>query len=408
MMPRALLVTTNFWPEPTGTGPYAADLTTTLNLAGYEVEVLTGVPHYPWWKISSAYLSDPERWSNFNGIKVIRASHFVPKIMTLCARIRFELSLIKSFRRAVSKMRLSNYDLVIAIGSSLAGGLVARSISANMQVPLGVVAHDLAGLGTIQSGLSARFLIAKLVMRIERSIFLSAKNIVAISQAMTDAIVKMGVQESKVTTILIHSASRITPYNRDVARARLGWKSKDFIVLHTGNMGAKQDLENVIRASELLKDGSTIRIFLVGHGNQELKIRNLCLGKSNISVYPAVSNEDYPTLLAAADLLLVNERRTQMEMSLPSKLTSYLFSERPVIAAVPRNGASWKFLDGVADLVEAGEPLALARAIESLSENPERLQNLAKQGKFFADTNLNPEIARKKYLEWVKGLLNPE
>jgi glycosyltransferase involved in cell wall biosynthesis len=171
-------------------------------------------------------------------------------------------------------------------------------------------------------------------------------------------------------------------------------------------MGAKQDLENVIRASDLLKDGSTIRIFLVGHGNQELKIRNLCLGKRNIAVYPAVSNEDYPTLLATADLLLVNERSSQMEMSLPSKLTSYLFSERPVIAAVPRNGASWKFLNGLAELVEAGEPLALARAIESLSENPERLQILAKQGKFFAEAHLNPEIAREKYLGWVKSLLN--
>ena len=48
-------------------------------------------------------------------------------------------------------------------------------------------------------------------------------------------------------------------------------------------------------------------------------------------------------------------------------LTFYL---SPIFGAVPRGGATWKFLDGVAKLVEAGEPVALARRIEELSEQP--------------------------------------
>jgi glycosyltransferase involved in cell wall biosynthesis len=109
--------------------------------------------------------------------------------------------------------------------------------------------------------------------------------------------------------------------------------------------------------------------------------------------------------LSAADLLLVNERSTQMEMSLPSKLTSYLYSERPVLAAVPRGGATWMFLDGVAELVEAGDPVALARKIEELSGQPEKLNDLARRGREFADANLSPEVGRKKYLDWVEGLI---
>jgi colanic acid biosynthesis glycosyl transferase WcaI len=161
----------------------------------------------------------------------------------------------------------------------------------------------------------------------------------------------------------------------------------------------------VVRAAQSLNGYSRIKIYLVGHGNQESNLKDLCQGKKNISVMAAVSDEDYSALLSAADLLLVNERTTQMEMSLPSKLTSYLYSERPVLAAVPRGGATWKFLDGVAELVEAGDPSGLAKKIEELSGNQERLIKLAELGYEFAIKHLDPQVGRAKYREWVEELL---
>ncbi len=76
-----------------------------------------------------------------------------------------------------------------------------------------------------------------------------------------------------------------------------------------------------------------------------------------------------------------------------------------MLAAVPRGGATWKFLDGVAELVEAGDPSALAKKIEDLSANLERLKNLAKSGYEFAIKHLDPKIGRAKYRDWVEELL---
>jgi glycosyltransferase involved in cell wall biosynthesis len=170
-------------------------------------------------------------------------------------------------------------------------------------------------------------------------------------------------------------------------------------------MGAKQGLENVVEAAKALGADAKVKIYLVGHGNQEANLKTLCEGIENISVVAAVADDQYSALLAAADLLLVNERSTQMEMSLPSKLTSYLYSERPVIAAVPRGGATWKFLDGVAELVEAGDPKALAKKILELKADPKRCAELADNGSLFAAKNLSPEVGRAKYLEWVGKLI---
>ena len=76
-----------------------------------------------------------------------------------------------------------------------------------------------------------------------------------------------------------------------------------------------------------------------------------------------------------------------------------------MIAAVPRGGATWKFLDGVAELVEAGDPKALASMIEELSRNQSRLDELAKLGSEFAVKHLDPAVGRGKYLDWVEKLI---
>ena len=64
-----------------------------------------------------------------------------------------------------------------------------------------------------------------------------------------------------------------------------------------------------------------------------------------------------------------------------------------------------KFLEGIAELVEAGNPIALAQKIEELSKNPKRLKELSNLGYEFAKKNLDAEKGRQKYLDWVNALL---
>lgn len=404
-MSRVLLITTNYWPEPTGIAVYTTDLADSLSTHGDQVSVLTSLPHYPWWRVPSEFAHLNEGVGSHNGVSVIRAKHLVPPKMNALVRMRFETSLWWNLRRVSKSILSKEFDLVIACIPTVAAGIVGKSIAKKLEIPFGVIVQDLSGAGAKQSGLRGGAIISKIAHTVEGKALRGADSLVVVSPAMRDVVVGLGMPQSRVTQIANYSAKKISSDNKISARSRFGWSLDEFVVVHTGNMGAKQDLENVVRAAEAMSPDSSIKIYLVGHGNQEELLRTLCLGKSNIAVLPAVSEEDYPAVLSAADLLLVNERRTQMEMSLPSKLTSYLRSERPVLAAVPRGGATWKFLDGVAELVEAGDPVALARVIEEMSRQPEKLDDLARRGKVFADANLSPEVGRKKYLNWVEELI---
>ena len=404
-MSRVLLVTTNYWPEPTGIAVYTTDLAERLDANGHQVSVLTSLPHYPWWRVPSEFAHLGEGTGIHNGVSVIRAKHLLPPTMNALLRMRFETSLWWNLRRVSKAMVGNDSDVVIACIPTVAAGIVGKRIAKKLGIPFGLIVQDLSGAGAKQSGLRGGAVISKIAHFVEGRALHGADSLVLVSPAMRDVVIGLSVPESRINLITNYSARAISNFDKASARSRFGWASDDFVVIHTGNMGAKQDLENVVRAADSLNGFSKIKIYLVGHGNQEANLKALCVGKSNIAVLPAVSDADYSALLSAADLLLVNERSTQMEMSLPSKLTSYLYSERPVIAAVPRGGATWKFLDGVAELVEAGDPVALARAIEELSKQPEKLADLAGRGRVFADANLDPEVGRKKYLDWVQKLI---
>jgi colanic acid biosynthesis glycosyl transferase WcaI len=404
---RILLVTTNYWPEPTGIAVYTTDLSENLKARDHQVSVLTSLPHYPWWKVPVEFSHLGEGVTSHNGIEVIRAKHLVPPKMNALLRIRFEISLWWNLRRVSKGLMGKEFDVVIACMPTVAAGIVGKKISKRLDVPFGLIVQDLSGAGAKQSGLRGGALISKIAHVVEGRALHAADSLVVVSPAIKDVVIGLGVESRRINQILNYSARAIASEDKTSARRKFGWATEDFVVIHTGNMGAKQDLENVVRAADALTGESKIKIYLVGHGNQENNLKALCNGKSNIAVLPAVSDEDYSALLSAADLLLVNERSTQMEMSLPSKLTSYLYSERPVLAAVPRGGATWKFLDGVAELVEAADPKALAKKIEELSDNQIRLDELAKIGSEFAKKHLDPEVGRAKYLKWIEDLINP-
>ena len=405
-MSRVLLVTTNYWPEPTGIAVYTTDLAVTLKNNKHQVTVLTSLPHYPWWKVPKEFAHLGEGVTSHKGIEVIRAKHLVPPKMNALLRMRFEISLWWNLNRVAKCFKNNEFYIVIACMPTVAAGVIGNKIAKRLGVPFGLIVQDLSGAGAKQSGLRGGALISKVAHLVEGSALHGADSLVVVSPAMRDVVVGLGVESKKVNQILNYSARSIEPVDKVAARRKFGWTESEFVVIYTGNMGAKQDLENVVKAADELGRNSVIKICLIGHGNQENTLKHLCSGKENISVMAAVPDEDYSALLSAADLLLVNERSTQLEMSLPSKLTSYLYSERPVIAAVPRGGATWKFLEGVAELVDAGDPKKLATKIEQLSKNQSRLDQLAKLGSEFAVKHLDPEIGRAKYLYWVQELLN--
>jgi glycosyltransferase involved in cell wall biosynthesis len=303
--------------------------------------------------------------------------------------------------KVMKKIDFSNVDYVVTIGSSFAGHFIGKKFAQQKKIPLLIIIHDLIGKGLEQSGIPGGRIISKLVQSLESSNLKKASGIAVISPAMENALNEMGVKPGKVSLIPLYGTNTIPELESSKAKLANGWDPNTFAVVHSGNMGNKQHLETLIDAAKILGSGKNITFFLVGHGNQEAHLRNLAKGLKNLHFVPAVADDDFPNILGAADLLLVSERASQLEMSLPSKLTSYFFSNRPVIASVPIAGATAQYLDGLAQIVPAEDPKLLAEKMIYMKQNAAYSESLAAKALTYARLNLTRENGRKRYVDWV-------
>lgn len=403
-MSNVLLVTTNYWPEPTGTAPFATDLAMALTLEGNFVNVVTTFPHYPWWSIPSQYQGMQNLSHGDDDISIFRTRHYIPKTSNLITRLMYELSLLKNLMQSMKRIETSNMDYVVTIGSSFAGHFIGKKFAKQKKIPLLIIIHDLIGKGLEQSGIPGGKIISKLVQSLESSNLKEAYGIAVISPAMQSALEEMGVEPGKISFLPTYSTSSIPELETAKAKLANGWDPNTFAVVHSGNMGNKQHLETLIDAAKILSSESDIAFFLVGHGNQEARLKTLAKGVKNLHFVPAVKDEDFPNVLGGADLLLVSERASQLDMSLPSKLTSYFFSNRPVIASVPIGGATAQYLEGLAQIVPAEKPKLLAEEIISMKINQTHRSLLAAKALTYARLNLTKENGRQRYMDWVLGV----
>jgi len=208
-MSRVLLVTTNYWPEPTGTAPFATDLAFALNFEGEMVNVLTTYPHYPWWSVPNEYRELRNRSKSDDAISVFRTRHYIPKSSNLITRVLYELSLLKNLMKIMKKTDFSNIDYVVTIGSSFAGHFIGKKFANQKNIPLLIVIHDLIGKGLEQSGIPGGRIISKLVQSLESSNLKEASGIAVISPAMKKALKDMGVESDRVSLIPLYGTNTI-------------------------------------------------------------------------------------------------------------------------------------------------------------------------------------------------------
>lgn len=401
---RIVMISTNFAPEHAGIGPYATDLADFLAMEGFKIQVLTTLPHYPWWRIPEAFNQSLGEFENSSKYEVLRIKHYIPSNSSVQQRVRYEFSLLINLFKKLRKINRSA-SLIIGYMPSFAAGFSAFLFSKIMNIPLGIIVQDLLGKGLIQSGQSNSRILSKLLTRFELLVLKKGNSIVTVSEMMSSYITK-NTKNKKVITIENYPIIRIKKHSREESRKKMNWNSDNFVVLHLGNMGLKQNLGNVIEASKLLGSNGGVKIYLVGHGSEEKRLKQESVNLTSIEILPSVSNEDLSYVLHGCDLLLLNERATQIDMSLPSKLTLYLQAGKPIIAAINKNGATASFLENAALIVEPDNPAVLADAIMDLKNSHGLGDKYIEAAKLLAAKKFNKESSLQEYLGWINSLLS--
>lgn len=402
---RITILGLNYAPEPSGNAPYTTSLAEGLTAAGHSVHVITGYPHYPEWVLKSGYSG----WSsteNINGVNVQRLRHHVPRTPTALGRLHMELS----FGLRLVAARWHRPDVVLVVSPALVScALAILRIRLRPGRPaVGIWIQDLYSRGVVETGAGGSWL-TRLASFLESRILCSADGVAAIHERfkrhMVDA---LGVPSARVEVIRNWTHLPPSPTTGiEEMRSKLGWGRKDIIVLHAGNMGMKQGLENVVEAARIAgARGSTVRFVLMGDGNQRRSLEALARGVSRITFVDPLPGHEFQLALSAADVLLVNELPGVKDMAVPSKLTSYFSAGVPVIAATDRESVTAYEIEtsGGGLRVDAANPHALVEAAEALSREPTTAALLTANALRFRDETLSETAAVAHYDEFITSL----
>ncbi|MCT2590143.1 glycosyltransferase family 4 protein [Streptomyces sp. N2-109] len=398
---RLLLVSTNYAPEQAGIGPYATQIAEHWAAdPETEMHVLTGMPHYPSWRVDPAYRGNWRTAELRAGVRVHRRRHTVPPRQTALRRALYEASIL-GHGLLVPPRTGGPPHAVVAQLPSLAGGVLAARLARRHRVPFVPVVQDLMGAAAAQSGIRGGDRAAHAAAAVERRVLRAATLVGVIHESFVDKVAAMGVPSERVRLVpnWSHVAAPSAP--RAQTRQRLGWTGDRTVVLHSGNMGLKQGLDVLIETARL---DPGLRIVLMGDGNQHRRLRTLAAGLANVQFLPPADEADFPDVLAAADVLAVTQRAAVLDMSVPSKLTSYFAAGRPVVAAVAESGGTAQEIrrSGAGRLVAPEDPSALAGAIRALSADPAAADALGARGPAYAESRLG----RRAGLARITGLLD--
>ncbi|MFH2038139.1 MAG: glycosyltransferase family 4 protein, partial [Chloroflexota bacterium] len=198
------------------------------------------------------------------------------------------------------------------------------------------------------------------------------------------------------------------PLDRGETFRNLHHLNDKYVVLYAGAHGMSNDLGVLLESAHLLSDLPGIQIVLLGDGKEKanLQAQAAALNLSNVSFIASVPKDEITGAMAASDACVAILKPVQAyKTTYPNKVFDYMCAGRPVVLAI----------DGVIrEVVEAGDcgifatpgdPAALAQAVRSLAENPQRSREMGLNGRRYIEANFNRPLLAEKLAMLMEDML---
>jgi glycosyltransferase involved in cell wall biosynthesis len=345
-----------------------------------------------------------------NGVDVWRTKILLPPRPTAVWRIVFDSSI--ALTSALTALSIPRVDVTICLSPPVQTTLLGAGIRFKLG-KLVVLVQDLPteaarSVGMLKDGAALR-----LGRALEHLAYRLADHVVVISSAFATYIQSAGVEPAKISEIPnwadVDSIKLARP--DPLMRSRLGASQDDFLVVHAGNMGAKQNLLNVVAAATLLKDNNHIKLVLIGDGQERHKVVEDIAARrlANIRLLPLQASHDFSTILTSADALLINQAPSVVDSVLPSKLLAYMASGRPVLAAVHPGSTTADLVRraGCGVVADPGRPEALASAIRSMRAmgDSQGLTTMGRQGRAYVEEHFARGAVLRQWDNLIERLM---
>jgi len=231
----------------------------------------------------------------------------------------------------------------------------------------------------IESGILKNPAGIRFAKALEKWVYGLADRVAVISDGFARNLCEKGVPAGKVEVLpnwVDTDFLKPGPKDNPVSR-RHGLHDK-FVVMYSGtvSISSNRALERVLEAAKILAGDPDIIFVIVGEGlkKEALRKKAASLGLRNTAFLPFQPYRDLPDLLASADVLLVPLDKEKSQLSVPSKLYTFMAAGRPILGlAEPDSEVAILLREKECGLAVPSDGVAaVAEAVRTLERSPER------------------------------------
>ena len=374
MKQRVVIYGMNYAPEIAGVGRYTGQIGEHFASLGHQVCVITTPPHYPGWKLQSAHAAKTWTKEILAGVEVYRCPLYLHTEMSGVRRLMAPLTFaLSSAPVAFWQILKRRPDVVIVVEPTLfaapMASFAAKLVGARTVLHVQDLEVDAAfAVGHLPKG----GVLAKLALLFDRTTMSRFDRVITISRRMAVKIVAKGVRNDRITVVpnwvdldLVHPVDNSSSY-----RAELGLSDNDFVVLYSGNIGAKQGVRLLVDAARKLAECDRVVFVIAGEGPMRWEVEQAAAELLNLRVLDFQPEDRFSEFLGVADLHVLPQERDAADLMLPSKLGGMLASGRRIVATADPDTELADFLGSSCVLTAQGDANALAKAIGELAVAP--------------------------------------
>jgi colanic acid biosynthesis glycosyl transferase WcaI len=343
-----------------------------------------------------------------DGVHVIRAWSTSFDRASLWRRaLNYLTYLASTLARALAMKRA---DVVLCMTDPPIVGSIAYVAARRHRAPLIVVSQDVfpetaTALRRLTNPLVVSLLGKSVAFYLKR-----ADRLVAIGDRMRTRLIDKGARADRVVVIPNWvDTDAIKPVERENAWAREMRLEDLFVVMHSGNVGHAQNLDNLVHASSHLRDLDDLYFPIVGFGARSAEVSALAerLGADHVFFVPYQPRERLSESLSSADVHYVGLAPGLSGYVVPSRIYGILAAGRPVIAAVPDDCETAALVReaecGV--VVAPDDPRLLADTIRSAHSGDLDLKSMGRRGRDYVERNASRSVAMAAYRSLVDEVL---
>lgn len=315
-----------YYPSAKSGAKLIHDLGTELHRQGHQVTIIT----------PSEHVTESLKVTYEEGLQVARIRTGKLKGTAKITRAYREMSLSAHLWRAGKGFfRAQRCDLIIFYSPSIFFGALVTKLKKLWSCPAYLVLRDIFPQWAVDAGVLHKGLIYRFFRWKELEQYAAADVIGVQSPANLEYFAGQRRRQNYRLDVLYNWTTLEEPRAIADYRRQLGLEDK-VVFFYGGNIGVAQDMDNILRLADRLRQQPQLHFLLVGEGSEVARLKSVIAASNltNIQILPPVGQAEYLAMLSEFDIGLVSLDRRLRTQNFPGKILGYMSAAKPMLCSL--------------------------------------------------------------------------